>query len=140
MIPIIQNINFAPCDRFSQITPQLCKKRKSAYPANTIANLELTHLSFDFDSSQCHVSSVPVYSSLKKRTLGQFTKVIIGALTIGFIAYTLAGIYGGLTFGRIVCSDILLSYRADDVPVTVARCMILCNMLTTYPVLQFCGR
>ncbi|XP_072024385.1 sodium-coupled neutral amino acid transporter 7-like [Amphiura filiformis] len=89
---------------------------------------------------QCHVSSVPVYSSLKKRTLGEFTKVVIGALTIGFIAYTLAGVYGSLTFGWVVCSDVLLSYNADDVPVTVARCMILCNMLTTYPVLQFCGR
>ena len=83
---------------------------------------------------------MPVYSSLKKRTFGEFTKVIAGALIIAFTAYCLAGAYGGLTFGSNVSADILMSYRDNDLPVTVARFMILLNMLTTYPVLHFCGR
>ena len=89
---------------------------------------------------QCHISSVPVYASLKKRTIGQFARVITGALIIATVTYVMTGIYGSLTFGDQVCSDVLLSYDAGNVTVTIARVMILCNMLTSYPILHFCGR
>ncbi|XP_033626902.1 putative sodium-coupled neutral amino acid transporter 7 isoform X1 [Asterias rubens] len=89
---------------------------------------------------QCHISAVPVYASLKKRTVSQFALVITGALVIASVTYILTGIYGSLTFGDQVESDVLLSYDAGNVTVTVARAMILCNMLTSYPILHFCGR
>ncbi|XP_038068401.1 putative sodium-coupled neutral amino acid transporter 7 [Patiria miniata] len=89
---------------------------------------------------QCHISAVPVYASLKQRTVGQFAWVITGALLIATVTYVLTGIYGSLTFGDRVCSDVLLSYDSGNVTVTVARVMILGNMLTSYPILHFCGR
>ncbi|XP_071495332.1 sodium-coupled neutral amino acid transporter 7-like [Diadema antillarum] len=89
---------------------------------------------------QCHVSVVPVYSSLYNRSVKRFARVVIPGLFISFTAYTLAGIFGSLTFGSNVCSDILVSYHRREVTVMIARFMALANMLTTYPILHFCGR
>ncbi|XP_063951212.1 sodium-coupled neutral amino acid transporter 7-like [Lytechinus pictus] len=89
---------------------------------------------------QCHVSIVPVYSSLHKRSLPRFSRVIVPALLISCTAYTLSGIFGSLTFGSKVCSDILLSYHDKNITIMIARVMALTNMLTTYPILHFCGR
>lgn len=89
---------------------------------------------------QCHVSIVPVYSSLHKRSLPRFTRVIIPALLTSCTAYTLSGIFGSLTFGSDVCSDVLLSYHGKNITIMIARVMALANMLTTYPILHFCGR
>ncbi|XP_033119855.1 putative sodium-coupled neutral amino acid transporter 7, partial [Anneissia japonica] len=89
---------------------------------------------------QCHISSIPVYASLKKRTVAQFSKVCVIALFLAFTVYTLTGIFGSLTYGTSSCSDILKSYDADDVSMTIARIMIAASVLTAYPILHFCGR
>lgn len=105
----------------------------------TFCNLSLL-LTFFSSSWQCHVSIVPVYSSLHKRSLPRFTRVIIPALLTSCTAYTLSGIFGSLTFGSDVCSDVLLSYHGKNITIMIARVMALANMLTTYPILHFCGR
>jgi sodium-coupled neutral amino acid transporter 7/8 len=55
-------------------------------------------------------------------------------------AYTLTGVYGYLTFGSYVTSDILESYSGSDVPVLVGIIAIAIKTYTTYPILLFCGR
>jgi len=50
------------------------------------------------------------------------------------------GICGYLTFGDNVKSDVLQSYNAKDVGVIVARVAIVIAMLTSYPIVHFCGR
>lgn len=89
---------------------------------------------------QCHLSSVPVYASLKTRNVGHFGLIILTAMLISSSAYILSGVYGYLTFGYAVCPDILNTYSPRNITICIARVMILVNMLTTYPVLHYCGR
>ena len=88
---------------------------------------------------QCHVSVVPVYSCLQKRTLKEFSKTLTVALTICIGSYSLPAIFGYLTFGSDVQSDILTSYDPDP-EVLVAVVMIAAKIYTTYPILLFVGR
>lgn len=50
------------------------------------------------------------------------------------------GVCGFLTFGAAVDPDVLLSYPSEDVAVAVARAFIILSVLTSYPILHFCGR
>ncbi|XP_070563292.1 sodium-coupled neutral amino acid transporter 7-like [Ptychodera flava] len=93
-----------------------------------------------FFAFQCHMSSVPVYCTLKKRTLREYSKVVGLAFTVIFTIYTVTGIYGYLTFGNSVQGDILMSYGSDDIKVTVARIMLVISLLATYPILHYCAR
>lgn len=52
----------------------------------------------------------------------------------------LSGICGFLTFGAAVDPDVLLSYPSEDMAVAVARAFIILSVLTSYPILHFCGR
>lgn len=51
-----------------------------------------------------------------------------------------SGICGFLTFGAAVDPDVLLSYPSEDMAVAVARAFIILSVLTSYPILHFCGR
>lgn len=55
-------------------------------------------------------------------------------------ALSLLGVCGFLTFGESVQQDVLLSYPSDDIPVAFARAFIILSVLTSYPILHFCGR
>lgn len=50
------------------------------------------------------------------------------------------GICGFLTFGAAVDPDVLLSYPSEDMAVAIARAFIILSVLTSYPILHFCGR
>lgn len=52
----------------------------------------------------------------------------------------LSGICGYLSFGDDVKSDVLQSYDATDASIIVARVAIVIAMLTSYPIVHFCGR
>lgn len=93
-----------------------------------------------FFAYQCHVSSIPVFASLKHKTSRNWLLIISCAIGICFSTYTLTAICGYLTFGDKVSSDVLQSYDASDVSVIIARVAIFVAMLTSYPVVHFCGR
>lgn len=61
-------------------------------------------------------------------------------LTLPFPLHLLIGICGFLTFGAAVDPDVLRSYPSEDVAVAVARAFIILSVLTSYPILHFCGR
>ena len=88
------------------------------------------------------MSAVPVYAGLKRRNLGVFAAVVVAAVSICLIVYTLTGTFGYLTFYTKECiaSDILRNYCPSDIMVDVARAMIGLVMVTSYPILTFCGR
>ena len=60
---------------------------------------------------QCHFSVNPIYSSMKHRTLKCFALAATMAMAICVVLYTLAAVYGYLTFGSLVNEDILMSYE-----------------------------
>nr|XP_056718586.1 sodium-coupled neutral amino acid transporter 7 [Euleptes europaea] len=89
---------------------------------------------------QCHVSSVPVFNSMKRPALKPWGAVVTAAMIIALFVYTGTGVCGFLTFGSGVEQDVLLSYPSNDIPVAIARAFIIVCILTSYPILHFCGR
>ncbi|XP_078067296.1 sodium-coupled neutral amino acid transporter 7 isoform X1 [Mustelus asterias] len=89
---------------------------------------------------QCHVSSVPVFSSMEKPGVRRWGWVVTAAVVICLFVYTGTGVCGFLTFGSNVNVDVLLSYPSNDIAVTIARAAIILCVLTSYPILHFCGR
>uniref|UniRef100_A0ABM5EU45 Sodium-coupled neutral amino acid transporter 7 n=1 Tax=Pogona vitticeps TaxID=103695 RepID=A0ABM5EU45_9SAUR len=89
---------------------------------------------------QCHVSSVPVFNSMKRPEVKPWGAVVTAAMVIALFVYTGTGVCGFLTFGSSAEQDILLSYPSSDVAVAIARAFIILCVLTSYPILHFCGR
>ncbi|XP_066493314.1 sodium-coupled neutral amino acid transporter 7 [Tiliqua scincoides] len=89
---------------------------------------------------QCHVSSVPVFNSMKQPEVKPWGVVVTAAMLIALSVYTGTGVCGFLTFGSSVEQDVLMSYPSDDIPVAIARAFIIVCVLTSYPILHFCGR
>lgn len=52
----------------------------------------------------------------------------------------LAGLYGYLTFGKAVASDVLMSYPGNDPVVIVARLLFGISIVTIYPIVVLLGR
>ncbi|XP_036608668.1 putative sodium-coupled neutral amino acid transporter 7 [Trichosurus vulpecula] len=89
---------------------------------------------------QCHVSSVPVFNSMRQPKVQTWGGVVTAAMVIALCVYMGTGICGFLTFGVSVNPDVLLSYPSNDVLVAIARVFIIISVLTSYPILHFCGR
>uniref|UniRef100_A0A672HZM5 Solute carrier family 38 member 8b n=1 Tax=Salarias fasciatus TaxID=181472 RepID=A0A672HZM5_SALFA len=70
---------------------------------------------------QCHEACIAIYSSMENQKL--FHWVVISVLSMFFclLIYTLTGVYGFMTFGRAVASDILMSYPGNDVVMIISR-------------------
>ncbi|XP_051830551.1 sodium-coupled neutral amino acid transporter 7 [Antechinus flavipes] len=89
---------------------------------------------------QCHVSSVPVFNSMRQPKVQTWGGVVTAAMVIALCVYLGTGICGFLTFGVNVNPDVLLSYPSNDILVAIARVFIIISVLTSYPILHFCGR
>ncbi|XP_068434996.1 sodium-coupled neutral amino acid transporter 7 [Clinocottus analis] len=89
---------------------------------------------------QCHVSCVPVFNSMSKKELKPWGVVVTLSMIICLFVYTGTGVCGFLTFGSTVSQDVLMSYPSDDIAVAIARAFIVICVITSYPILHFCGR
>lgn len=89
---------------------------------------------------QTHEIAVPVYASMKTRTVRNFTKTTILTLAILFVLYSTAGTFSYLTFGTNVTSDIMMMYDTRQPIVLFGTCALIIKMITTYPSILFCGR
>ncbi|XP_021787740.2 putative sodium-coupled neutral amino acid transporter 7 isoform X3 [Papio anubis] len=112
--------------------------QKYARPASWMAVFNaMPTICFGF---QCHVSSVPVFNSMQRPEVKTWGGVVTAAMVIALAVYMGTGICGFLTFGAAVDPDVLLSYPSEDMAVAVARAFIILSVLTSYPILHFCGR
>ena len=89
---------------------------------------------------QTHEIVVPVYASMKTRTVRNFTKTTILTLIILFCLYSTAGTFSYLTFGVNVSADIMMMYDTRQPLVLLGTCALILKMITTYPSILFCGR
>ncbi|XP_051919463.1 sodium-coupled neutral amino acid transporter 7 [Hippocampus zosterae] len=89
---------------------------------------------------QCHVSCVPVFNSMSKKALKPWGLVVTLSMIICLFVYTGTGVCGFLTFGSNVSQDVLMSYPPNDIAVAIARAFIVICVVTSYPILHFCGR
>uniref|UniRef100_A0AAY4BSE6 Sodium-coupled neutral amino acid transporter 7 n=1 Tax=Denticeps clupeoides TaxID=299321 RepID=A0AAY4BSE6_9TELE len=89
---------------------------------------------------QCHVSSVPVFNSMQEREVRRWGGVVTVGMLLCLFVYTGTGVCGFLSFGSNVSQDVLMSYPSNDVAVAIARAFIIICVVTSYPILHFCGR
>lgn len=89
---------------------------------------------------QCHVSCVPVFNSMTKKEIKPWGLVVTLSMIICLFVYTGTGVCGFLTFGSSVQQDVLMSYPPNDIAVAFARAFIVICVVTSYPILHFCGR
>ena len=83
--------------------------------------------------------SVAVYAELKRASVPRFAVVVIVAMLICTTAYTITAVFGVLTFGSTVDSDVLKSYQ-PHMMVNSARIVLAVIVLSTYATVLFCGR
>ena len=58
------------------------------------------------------------------------------------IVYSVTGLFGYLTFNSRTCisGDVLRNYCPRDIPIIIARVMIVVSMITLYPIVCYIGR
>ncbi|XP_075258823.1 sodium-coupled neutral amino acid transporter 7-like [Convolutriloba macropyga] len=89
---------------------------------------------------QCHLSCVPCYASLKKRSMIRWAFIISSALVVVSGIYALVGFFGFMTFGNQTKSDVLLNYASSDDVITLGRLTLLCSVIFSFPNMHFVSR
>jgi amino acid permease len=96
-------------------------------------------------SYQGHISAVPLYHELTKRSMTRWVAVISLGLGSCFILYNASGCLAYLTFLDSTQGDILKTFLAEDVAiprifVTIARAAVAVAVCVTSGVYTFCAR
>ncbi|NXF03643.1 AVT2 protein, partial [Smithornis capensis] len=90
---------------------------------------------------QCHEACVAIYSSMRNQSFSHWVTVSVLSMLICLLIYSLtAGLYGYLTFGEAVASDVLMSYPGNDSIIIVARLLFGVSIVTIYPIVVLLGR
>ncbi|XP_031977466.1 putative sodium-coupled neutral amino acid transporter 8 isoform X4 [Corvus moneduloides] len=90
---------------------------------------------------QCHEACVAIYSSMRNQSFSHWIAVSVLSMLICLLIYSLtAGLYGYLTFGEAVASDVLMSYPGNDPVVIIARLLFGVSIVTIYPIVVLLGR
>ncbi|NXI46514.1 AVT2 protein, partial [Galbula dea] len=89
---------------------------------------------------QCHEACVAIYSSMRNQSFSHWVVVSVLSMLICLLIYSLTGLYGYLTFGEAVASDVLMSYPGNDPVVIVARLLFGVSIITIYPIVVLLGR
>ncbi|KAM8895275.1 putative sodium-coupled neutral amino acid transporter 8 [Spinachia spinachia] len=89
---------------------------------------------------QCHEACIAIYSSMENQSLSHWVVISVVSMIFCLLIYTLTGVYGFMTFGRAVASDILMSYPGDDVVMIISRLLFGISIVTIYPIILLLGR
>lgn len=77
-------------------------------------------------------------------TLSSFTSPLKCLFTLWLLlkinSFSVAGVYGYLTFGKDVDADVLMSYTTDDIMMVIARLLFGVSIITIYPIVLLLGR
>nr|XP_046250131.1 putative sodium-coupled neutral amino acid transporter 8 [Scatophagus argus] len=89
---------------------------------------------------QCHEACIAIYSSMENQKLIHWVVISVLSMFFCLLIYTLTGVYGFMTFGRVVASDILMSYPGNDVVMIISRLLFGISIITIYPIILLLGR
>lgn len=81
-----------------------------------------------------------MFNSMRRSELKPWGGVVTVGMIICLFVYTGTGVCGFLSFGSNVSQDVLMSYPPNDIAVAIARAFIVICVITSYPILHFCGR
>uniref|UniRef100_H3AQM3 Sodium-coupled neutral amino acid transporter 7 n=1 Tax=Latimeria chalumnae TaxID=7897 RepID=H3AQM3_LATCH len=90
---------------------------------------------------QCHVISIPMFNKEKCIEINHSGALLLGEMKIALVILEKTGLecVDFLTLGDNVNQDVLLSYPSNDIVVAIACAFIIIYVLTSYPILHFCG-
>ncbi|XP_065913563.1 sodium-coupled neutral amino acid transporter 7-like isoform X2 [Dysidea avara] len=120
-----------------------CKKdRDNKKDCHTFWTVGAISYSIICTAYMCHATAVPVYFGLKRRSVKKFSLVVITVMSSCLIVYSVTGLFGYLTFNSRVCisGDVLRNYCPRDIPISIARIMIVVSLITLYPLSCYIGR
>uniref|UniRef100_A0A3B3ZED0 Amino acid transporter transmembrane domain-containing protein n=1 Tax=Periophthalmus magnuspinnatus TaxID=409849 RepID=A0A3B3ZED0_9GOBI len=89
---------------------------------------------------QCHEACIAIYSSMENQKISHWVGISVVSMFFCLLIYTLTGVYGFMTFGRDVASDILMSYPGNDVVMIISRLLFGISIITIYPIILLLGR
>ncbi|XP_054627510.1 putative sodium-coupled neutral amino acid transporter 8 [Dunckerocampus dactyliophorus] len=89
---------------------------------------------------QCHEACIAIYSSMENQKIMHWVVISVISMLFCLLIYTLTGVYGFMTFGRAVASDILMSYPGNDVVMIISRLLFGISIITIYPIILLLGR
>ncbi|XP_057699779.1 putative sodium-coupled neutral amino acid transporter 8 [Corythoichthys intestinalis] len=89
---------------------------------------------------QCHEACIAIYSSMENQKITHWVVISVISMLFCLLIYTLTGVYGFMTFGREVASDILMSYPGNDVVMIISRLLFGISIITIYPIILLLGR
>ncbi|XP_074523044.1 putative sodium-coupled neutral amino acid transporter 8 [Halichoeres trimaculatus] len=89
---------------------------------------------------QCHEACIAIYSSMENQKISHWVLISVLSMFFCLLIYTLTGVYGFMTFGREVASDILMSYPGNDVVMIISRLLFGISIITIYPIILLLGR
>uniref|UniRef100_A0A8B9GYQ6 Solute carrier family 38 member 8b n=1 Tax=Astyanax mexicanus TaxID=7994 RepID=A0A8B9GYQ6_ASTMX len=78
--------------------------------------------------------------TLFNKKISHWVFISVMSMIFCLLIYTLTGVFGFLTFGPLVASDILMSYPGDDVVMIIARLLFGISIFTIYPIILLLGR
>ncbi|CAG0924616.1 unnamed protein product [Notodromas monacha] len=87
-----------------------------------------------------HASAVPVYSCMKERNLKTWRSVIFITMAVIYTVTGMAGIFGYMTFGDDVSSDIMQNYDPRRPEIIVGLVAVMTAQIMTFPMHLFVGR
>ena len=88
---------------------------------------------------KAHAEAVPIFSCLRKRTNLEICKALATGLSISLLILSIVGTFGYLGVTDDVTSDLLLSYKQDDV-VMIGVLLMGLKAISTYPAVFFNSR
>lgn len=148
--------------------PWLKKKQTNEQkPPSNPTNTDLNNLRVCV-CLQCHEACIAIYSSMENQKLSHWVVISVLSMFFCLLVYTLTGeftpkhlsasggwlpescssqplssspgVYGFMTFGRAVASDILMSYPGNDVVMIISRLLFGISIITIYPIILLLGR
>ncbi|XP_002124206.2 putative sodium-coupled neutral amino acid transporter 6 [Ciona intestinalis] len=91
----------------------------------------------------CHTAVLPIYAELKRPSPARMQKVANTSISFCFILYSLASLFGYLTFYNWMEAEMLLMYSyvdASDVMTLIVRLTVLIAVVLTVPLTHFPAR
>ncbi|XP_076144050.1 putative sodium-coupled neutral amino acid transporter 8 [Alosa pseudoharengus] len=120
-------------DQIADLTPQHSKGLESWASMFSV----VPTICFGF---QCHEACIAIYSSMENKKLSHWIFISVVSMLFCLLIYSLTGVFGFLTFGRVVASDILMSYPGNDITMIIARLLFGFSIVTIYPIILLLGR
>lgn len=90
---------------------------------------------------QCHLSWVPTYACMRETCYSpKLILTVLSSFLICLLAYEAIAVFGVLTFGSLLHSDLMLNYDASRPVVLIGISALVFKTVTTYPLILFPAR